>query len=576
MPRVNTDGEMPSGFVQRNVNVQNTDKTNSQQDESALIADTIDAVFPDRSLFFSVNADNPERCTVYEKSRTHFQTITRSGLRRMVLMHLEEFNRKKFSNKLATEVIHTFVTMIELRDEVWADKVNPDGFINCSNGIVKISAEADPQLFGHGDPAVADLIFLSEPLVRFDPMADKREAERLLYGCLEGESLMIYKRLIGSTLNFSEVVNAHARIPMVVSADSSGMNGKSVNDECVSIIHGETSVAHVGLETFKDRQGEDADKNGMWQLINKRYNCPTESLCNFNISDCKLIKQTTSGEDITTRSNYRDQMTFRPRCGMHFSLNRMPLINSNKESATSRIRVIQWPFTFKMSPNPNNRYERQADPKLDPKNKAKNGSFIYEELLPGYLLLMIEGFNEAIQYGFPESESLDLIKDIQGETDHVAKFLSDMGLVRSESSTFTLSIKELYALYEFWLYEKDAGLEMRGDFGFNRETGAVQYNPQFKQKRVEFEEIKAFPTQLAKHLLLYKQIRTTQLSPKQAETLGIKRVDAVRVTLADDSNPAEALLKACGRQQVGQHLLGFIPTRPPLEDWENPYQKSNF
>lgn len=568
------DGFIPSGFKTttfKRVNKQQ--QSNTQQDEDSIILQIKEQVFDKPGQFFSVNADKPERCQIYERSRTHYEPVTRSHLRRLVLQVMETDYRQKYSNKVATEVIDSIITEVELPDEEWSERVNPDGWLNCSNGILKVEPGAEPQLFPHGDPEVARLIFLSEPMVRFDPLADTTAARQLLFGCLEGESLQLYKRLIGSTLNYRSITSKHARIPMIVSADTSGMNGKSVNDECVAIIHGMGAVAHVGLETFKDRVNEDSDKNGMWQLINKRYNCPTESLCNFNLSDNKLIKQTTSGEDITTRPLYRGQFTFRPRCGMHFSLNRMPLINTSKESATSRIRVIQWPHTFKMQPDPDKPHEKQANPKFDPKNKDK--TFLYEELLPGYLLLMLEGYAEAYANGFPEAESLALINEMQTETDHVSRFLADMGLERSEATGHSISLKDLYALYEYWIYADDEGESLFRSFEVDGQCSPVRYNPLIKSKDVGFQDLKVFPRQLAKHLQAHHQIRSPRLNPAQAEELGVKRCETVRVGLIDKDDPTSLLIEACGRQQVGKFLLGYIPEPKPMADWETEAIRSN-
>lgn len=480
---------------------------------------------------------------IYQRTATHYVRTSKPILHRKAFKYVQQEYPKQAKPKLVEDVVKFLVMDTAIDGETWSTRVNPDGYLNCMNGVLRV-LPIGVKLLDRDDDEVKDFIFLDRPVVSYDPDACRSHAERLMFGCLEGESRNLYQRVMGASLNVSAVRRLQSRLPGLISPGTSGSNGKSVNNELVARIHGPSAVAYLGLEYFKSKAGDDPSRNDLWKLAGKKLNIPPESVASVNISSSPTLKATVTGDTITSRGLFKDAFSFAPRCVMHFSLNSSTIANAADEATTTRWRFLKWPFSFVKQPDLNQPHQKPVDGRYNP--AGGDFSFIDNEVLPGYLNLLIDGFMDACAIGFPTDESSEIAGANAADTDHVSKFMRDMGLKSvGDSAVPMLTSTQIHQLYLFWLYqyELDSGDERRNSMVFAGGKLTVHSQREFAFGD-SFNGLKATTTSLMKHLKQHKHVSSFRPNPKQCEQRCIPRKEYCWLVLDNPAEPTPEMLAA--------------------------------
>ena len=472
-------------------------------------------VFPDPFDFISIG----EGKEIYRRDGFYFRRVNRVMLQREVSNFLRQHMKKSLKAKLAEDVVKLLLMDAEITGDEWVERCNPDGYLNCTNGVLRI-LPCGVKLLERDDDEVQGFIFLDKPVVTYDPDADRTHAQQLMFGSLEGESRLLYQRVIGASLNVSAVRQAVDRIPALNSPNTTGANGKSANNGMAARVHGPSAVASLGLEYFLSKKGDDPSRNDLWMLAGKKLNIPAESDSNFNLSNLALLKAAITGDPIKSRGLFKDAFDFSPRCVFHFSLNNSTIINGTSEATTTRWRLLDWPYSFVAEPV--HAHQKKGEPRLNP--TGGDFDFIDEHVLPGYLNLMIDGFMDACLLGFPDEESKKRLEENTAQHDHVADFLLTMGLEQSDPNGKPfISQRDLHQLYLYWL--KHSKLE-KDDDAYDAIFFAVNEcrvdDKRAFQRDSKYDSLKETQAALADHLR-NRRFKITRPNTRTCENLGIAR-----------------------------------------------------
>lgn len=507
-------------------------------DEESLDSYCLRQVFPDTSYYISVG----EGKEIYQKGDGgFFKRINRVMLQREVSRFLQKYLPKQRTAKRAEDTVKLLLMEAEITGEEWVQRVNPDGYLNCTNGVLRI-LPCGCKLLDRDDDEVKDFIFLDQPFVRYDPDADRSYAEQLMFGSLEGESRQLFQRVMGASLNVHAVRQHVDRIPALNSPNTTGANGKSANNGIIARIHGASAVSHLGLEYFLGKQGDDPARNDLHMLAGKKVNLPAESESNFNLSNLGNLKAAITGDTLKSRGLFKDTFVFNPRCVFHFSLNNSTIINGTSEATTTRWRLLEWPFSF--TSNPTTERQKKGDPRLNP--TSGDCSFIDEHVLPGYLNLMIDGFMDACAHGFPSEVSNQLMEDNAAQHDHVADFIQAMGLKVADSTAKPwVQLADLHQLYLYWLREVklDENDPARDLISCMGKTYRVEKAKEFAGNG-KYDALKPSGNALGDYLHRQRGIKVVRPGERQAISLGIDRKTWVWLEPKDPNNLTDTLKDA--------------------------------
>jgi len=99
--------------------------------------------------------------------------------------------------------------------------------------------------------------------------------------------------------------------------------------------------------------------------------------------NAEMIKKLTGSEDLTARDLHKSNITFKPTFTTDLFANNIPKLSKLDGGIGRRLKVINYPFSFVDSPNPNNNLEKQRDYLVQTKFESQD--FINE-----YILLLLE------------------------------------------------------------------------------------------------------------------------------------------------------------------------------------------
>ena len=149
---------------------------------------------------------------------THFNRIADAELAHTISRFIQREHPSKFGN------VETVIKALK-QNTSWPAQVSPDGYINCTNGVLKVTREK-VELFAHDSEEVWGFVFLDPPGCAYDPDASVEHALRILAGFdEEPEAADTFLRIIAQGLNATR--RSGSRHPSMRFSGSGG-NGKDV------------------------------------------------------------------------------------------------------------------------------------------------------------------------------------------------------------------------------------------------------------------------------------------------------------------------------------------------------------
>lgn len=360
---------------------------------------------------------------------THFNRIPDAELAHTVSRFIQREHPSKFGN------VETVLKALK-QNTSWPAMVSPDGYINCTNGVLKVTTQG-VELLPHDCEEVYGFVFLDPPGCAYDPGADYTHAGNILSGFDdEIEAQETFLRIVAQALNATEA----QRITSPISAFlyGSGGNGKDVLRLALSMIFGRDTVAGVDLSDLA-KAGDSSQNNGTNALLPLRYarlNMPSETPTNKLLNHLAVMKAALSGDEIKARGHNQEFEYFSPRCPHIFPIND-PIIFQGTDALDRRIRILQMPFVFKFGQDYDkaNPLHRPADARYKPHAADEIGvEWFKANVLPGLLNELIGawkrfcGLEDSLWgTGIPRAYSDAVTRSMREDNDEVLQWLDEAG-----------------------------------------------------------------------------------------------------------------------------------------------------
>ena len=385
----------------------------------------------------------------YRWQKTHYRLIPSSELKRKIvsiaqITKIENKDGKEAHPFIKPRFITEALQWIQLCTERDSSELNPDGYINCRNGVLHITWDGSrpvPVLELH-DPALH--LFTDPPGVTYNAEADLTHANTLLE-CLTVEGRAIFLEVAAATLDVDAVRYRGHRIPALMLIGS-GQNGKDTIREALGQLHGQNSVSILSIKDWQGYEsGSGRGRFSVMQLDRARLSIASENSGAFKIDNLESLKAAITGEPMYVEGKGIQGNWITPRAAFMFFLNQPPLLDGGSAAIASRWGIAKMPHTYSTTP-------KQGQKKADPRFKH-DPDFLANEVLPGLLNLMIQALGDVVQRGFSlDSVSADL-QELKEATCHIHGFLREAGYVVTNNQIDEVEAKDVWA--DLWQFYKD-------------------------------------------------------------------------------------------------------------------------
>lgn len=451
----------------------------------------------------------------YRRMGNHWQLVSEAMLERQVADYLA--SQEEYASKSNTSNIKGCAEYMRIRTATEASP-NPDGYVNCTNGILEIKPGGHRVLYDHDDPAVADLVFLDEPQLTYDPNADRTHAEKLLECLPDPKGRALYMRAVAFPLNFEAAAARHGH-SIAIFSQGEGSNGKNTLNNLVEKIYGASACPGIPLSEFNK-----ADKDGSFMmhfLSRARMNMPAETSCAFKIDNLKTLKAVTTGDSIMGERKGIDAFAFKPKLTQLYPTNNEFIMNNIKEADERRYYVMEWPISYT-----SDLAKIQRDPgHFKPKDArylgfGENHKWVLENVLPGFFNIMLEYYEEVCQKGFEDLRDYSRrITDHMGEAvNHVKEFWADLGLVPYSGTMDenSVTLRQLWERYQEYCHMLGRANVLDEDL-----DGSKIYK--MLPTTQGSDKTCATPAELYKRISEVRGVAISRMNQNQAKKLGVPR-----------------------------------------------------
>ena len=356
--------------------------------------------------------------------------------------------------RFITEALQ-WIQLLTKRD---SEDLNPDGYVNCRNGVLHISWDGSrpiPTVETH-DPERH--LFTDPPGVTYNAEADLTYANQLLE-CFNVEGRALFLEVAGATLDVDAVRSRGHRIPATMLIGT-GKNGKDTIREALGRLHGSSSVAILSIKDWQGYEsGSGRGRFSVSQLDRARLSIGSENSGAFKIDNLESLKAAITGEPMYVEDKGIKGNWITPRAAFLFFLNQPPLLDGGSAAIASRWGVIKMPHTYSVQPKPG---QKQADPRF-----KHDPDFLAEKVLPGLLNLMIQALADVLQNGFSLDAVSNELQELRESTCHIHGFLRDAGYRVTNDQTDEVEAKGLYEDLQRWYKDNDwMEMDKVGDWKF--------------------------------------------------------------------------------------------------------------
>lgn len=316
--------------------------------------------------------------------------------------------------------------------------VDPPG-LNLSNGVLQfeideVSRQVKTVLLPHSKELY--YTYVSEAV--FDENADRTQALNLMK-CLDDDQAEILLRVLAASFDLETVRKLHGdRCVRSMLAYGEGENGKDTLRVVMQKIlgHGVTGVPIVSFKTYD--QGK---KFPVAPLERSRLNWSSENSGNIVIDEVQSLKQAITGDTLACERKNKDEYDFEPKSVFIFNVNKLPTIVGSLHAIRSRYGILSFNKQFTLNPAKPN--EIKADPRF-----KRDPEFIKNEVLPGFLSLLMDAFKSLIAEGIDYTAIDETFDETRKKSSHLHTFCEDVGLIEAEGEQ--MSVKEIWEMLTKW------------------------------------------------------------------------------------------------------------------------------
>lgn len=300
---------------------------------------------------------------------------------------------------------------------------HPD-LLNVANGVVDLRT-------GEVLPHDPQLRLSKMAPVDYLPGACHADVDALLQ-VVDSAVLAWLQRLVGYA------ATGHTSEDVVAVWDGSGSNGKSTLLEATGAVLGDYAGA-VSPQLVM-RSGHDPHPTIKADLMGKRlvWVSETEEGGAFRMEQVKAL---TGGDQISARVMRGDFFTFTPSHTLVIATNHRPAVNSTEHAAWRRLRLVEFPYTYRPAHEANNG-DRVQDRGL--RHRLTSGQVQREALLAWVVAGAIEWHRDGLGTcpGIEEAG-----RDWRRAEDVILRFVSEC--LDLDTTTMTRG-RELYVAYTDW------------------------------------------------------------------------------------------------------------------------------
>jgi putative DNA primase/helicase len=397
----------------------------------------------------------------YRWAGTHYEPVRKSDLQRQIVRLAQSTTAyKKVRTNDGDQLVeyHPF-TKPRLIDEAlrWfqqitardPEEINPDGLINCRNGVLRISWHGAKPITSIEPHNPSRHFVIDPPGLYFDPAADPADAERLLE-CLLPQGRRLFLQIAAASLDISTIRDRFGhRVPALM-AIGEGQNGKDTLREALSRIQGRSSIATIGISDWQQYEaGSGRGRFSIAALDRARFSIASENSGAFKIDNLQWLKAAITGDPIPVERKKIQGVEINPRAVFLFFLNSPPLLDGGSAAILSRWAVVNMPHSYSTTPRPG---QLKADPRFkhDPEWLAKS-------VLPALLNLMLESLADVAANGFDLEACAADLQQLREDTSHLHQFLRDEGYAIVGPADY-VEARRVWADLQHW-YQREGWLQ---------------------------------------------------------------------------------------------------------------------
>ncbi|UQZ90679.1 DNA primase [Deltaproteobacteria bacterium Smac51] len=293
--------------------------------------------------------------------------------------------------------------------------------------------------------------------------------ENFLLSALGGDVELVnyMRRMLGHAL-----IGKQREHVFLVLSGAKGRNGKGTLMKILEQVLGPSIMSPVPSEMFLD-QGYAKSSSGpaadIMSLKGLRIAYASETDEGRRFSSSK-VKWLSGGDRIVARGVYGVEMSHWDSTHTLILLtNDLPHARADDQAFWSRVHLVPFRYSFLPHPNPNNEFERQADPDLYEKLAAE---------APGILAWLVRGCREYLENGLnPPPQVTEATQAYRENEDLIGRFISECCNVGSGCQ---VQSSDLYDHFSFW-YEQE--VSRKREFS-NKRFSEIMAKKGFEKKKV--------------------------------------------------------------------------------------------
>ncbi|MCS6791183.1 MAG: DUF5906 domain-containing protein, partial [Oscillatoriaceae bacterium SKYG93] len=473
---------------------------------------------------------------LYRWAGTHYELVPDDA----ELSRIAAYCRER--GKPSPSTIKSVLELQKLTVGVTADKVNPPGYFNCTNGVLHWWWEGSTlrwELLPHSP----DLLFIDSPTVTYDPSADDSQLNRLLE-CLEPPHREILVRTLACALDLPNIRRFRSREPKALLLYGQGANGKDAIRTAIFRLFGGRGCTAVSLSDFQAY--DSGRKFPLADLEFSRVNWPSETVPVGKLDRVESLKLVVTGDPISIERKGIQERRMTPQTVLLFNCNQPPNLMAATDAIKTRYAIVPFNRVYKQNPDAS-RGELQADPRF-----KDDPQFIDKEILPALLNLLLVKLQAVATEGIDYTPVDDQIQELRRRSSHLVRFCEDVGLI--EDPDGMVSVNELWQRLEAW-YQQENYLTV--------ETGARGGQKRQWEHPHNDRCITASHQVLARFTELFPKIKRVSIRYTDPATgKDVKQTGLKGINFVETSEIAFQGFQSTAKQEQNPHPDGDTATEP--------------
>ena len=317
------------------------------------------------------------------------------------------------NNRADTASVNAVFNWVVNQNAVEPAEVNVGG-LNCSNGVVIVSADGSHALVPHSPDKVYTYVGC-----KYDPNIDPADCDRLLE-CLERSQREIFLRTGAAALDLKLVRSKlTGRGVKGLLCHGEGSNGKDTLRAVLAAVFGR-GMTGKSLSDFKSYDmGRKFTLAGIEGSI---CNWASENTSKVDLDNIQSLKQLITGDPLDIERKGKDSYEYKPIAIFFANCNKLPSITGGTAAIDDRYGILRFDKTYAR-----NAIAAEGQLEADPRFKDDE-KFVLEQIAPAMLNKLLERFPLLLSEGIDYKATKEAMQKAQEESRHLWQFAREVGL----------------------------------------------------------------------------------------------------------------------------------------------------